>query len=69
MMRVISNKCISEKVTDTRMKQFENSMNLREVLLETLDICFISYSANFSAIFKFFPRTPQLCLIDSGYGL
>jgi hypothetical protein len=69
MIWVINNKCISEMVTDIRMKQLENSMKPREFNLETLDIGLINYSANFNSIFKFFPCTPQLWLVDIGCSL
>jgi hypothetical protein len=52
-------------VIDANMKQLENSM-------ETLEMCnmsSISYPANVNTIFEFFPRSPQLWLIDVGYAL
>jgi hypothetical protein len=60
---------IIERITDTDMKKLENSMKIHNVYLEMFDMCSISYSANVNQIFEFFPRTPQLWLIDFGYGL
>jgi hypothetical protein len=57
-------KCIFERVTDTNMKQLENSMETHRVYLEMTDMCSISYSTNVNAIFEFSPCTPQL--IDVG---
>jgi hypothetical protein len=50
-------------------KQLENSMETRKIYLEIFDICSITCSANVNAVFKFFPCTLQLRLIDVVYGL
>lgn len=41
------------------MEQLENSMQTHDVDLEMSDMCSPSYSTNVSAIFEFFPYTPQ----------
>jgi hypothetical protein len=42
------------------MKQVENSVETHEVYLEMIDMRSITYSENITAIFEFFPCTPQL---------
>jgi hypothetical protein len=52
------------------MKQLENNVETHnKVYLEIFNICSTSFPANVSAIFLFYPCTPQLWLIDVGCGL
>jgi hypothetical protein len=51
------------------MKQLENSTETYKVYLQMIDMHSSSYSADVKAIFDFFPCSPQLWIIDVGYGL
>jgi hypothetical protein len=57
---VVRNAFIFQTVTDTKMKQFENSMETRDVHLEKFEICSISYTAKVNSTIECFSRTPQL---------